>query len=251
MSQHILVIEDEPAIADTITYALETEGFRCTWCATASAGEAALAEQAVDLIVLDVGLPDLNGFELCKRIRKSRMVPIIFLTARADEIDRVVGLEIGADDYVVKPFSPRELAARVRAVLRRYAAVAQATPSAPVAKASHVAASSDPATAGKTSPAPSPRFQIDEARMAIMYFGTRLHLSRYEYRLLKILVQRPGLVYTRDQLMELAWDEPDASMDRTVDAHIKSLRAKLKAVRAGYDPISTIRGVGYALKENE
>lgn len=248
MSQHILVIEDEPAIADTITYALETEGFRCTWCATASAGESALGEQAVDLIVLDVGLPDLNGFELCKRIRKSRLVPIIFLTARADEIDRVVGLEIGADDYVVKPFSPRELAARVRAVLRRYATVAaQAAPATSAAKSSPPA-SAPSASAVKVTP---PRFQIDEARMAIIYFGTRLHLSRYEYRLLKILVQRPGLVYTRDQLMELAWDEPDASMDRTVDAHIKSLRAKLKAVRAGYDPISTIRGVGYALKENE
>lgn len=252
MNQHILVIEDEPAIADTITYALETEGFRCTWCATASAGEVALGEQAVDLIVLDVGLPDLNGFELCKRIRKSRMVPIIFLTARADEIDRVVGLEIGADDYVVKPFSPRELAARVRAVLRRYAAVAaQATSTAAAGQAPQPNSVPTPITNDPTPTAQPPRFQIDEARMAIIYFGTRLHLSRYEYRLLKILVQRPGLVYTRDQLMELAWDEPDASMDRTVDAHIKSLRAKLKAVRAGYDPISTIRGVGYALKEND
>ncbi|CAM2008541.1 two-component system response regulator CreB [Acanthopleuribacter pedis] len=240
MSKHILVIEDEPAIADTITYALETEGFRCTWCGTASAGQETLAEQAVDLIVLDVGLPDLNGFELCKRIRKTQTVPIIFLTARADEIDRVVGLEIGADDYVVKPFSPRELAARVKAVLRRYAAVEARRDEAPEPKA--------PAEPEKRN---SPRFQIDEARMTILYFGSRLQLSRYEYRLLKILVQRPGMVFTRDQLMDLAWDEPEASMDRTVDAHIKSLRAKLKAVRPDEHPINTIRGVGYALKEQD
>lgn len=240
MSKHILVIEDEPAIADTITYALETEGFRCTWCDTALAGEAALAEGEVHLIVLDVGLPDLNGFELCKRIRKTRTVPIIFLTARADEIDRVVGLEIGADDYVVKPFSPRELAARVKAVLRRYAAVEAAGRGAPAPEPQAAAPPANPA---------GPRFQIDEARMTIVYFGTRLQLSRYEYRLLKILVQRPGMVFTRDQLMDLAWDEPEASMDRTVDAHIKSLRAKLKAVRADVNPINTVRGVGYALKE--
>ncbi|CAM2069870.1 two-component system response regulator CreB [Sulfidibacter corallicola] len=239
MSDHILVIEDEPSIADTITYALSTEGFNWTWCGTASEGLSRLEEKPVSLIVLDVGLPDLNGFELCKRIRQTHTTPIIFLTARSDEIDRVVGLEIGGDDYVVKPFSPRELAARVKAVLRRY------TNGAGVGEAA-------PANGGDPTAAPVKRvFEIDEARLAISYHGRRLQLSRYEYRLLKILVQRPGQVFTRDQLMDMAWDEPEASMDRTVDAHIKSLRAKLKAVKPGFDPINTIRGVGYALKETQ
>ncbi|MCP4646087.1 MAG: response regulator, partial [bacterium] len=119
MSQKILVVEDEPAIADTITYALQTEGFEVAWCTTATEALGILEEDEVSLIVLDVGLPDQNGFDLCKEIRKTSAVPVIFLTARADEIDRVVGLEIGGDDYVAKPFSPRELAARVKAVLRR------------------------------------------------------------------------------------------------------------------------------------
>ena len=238
MSDHILVIEDEPSIADTITYALSTEGFTCTWCATASEGLSRLEEKPVSLIVLDVGLPDLNGFELCKRIRQTHTTPIIFLTARSDEIDRVVGLEIGGDDYVVKPFSPRELAARVKAVLRRFTNGGGSSETAP-------------ANGGGAAPPVKRVFEIDEARLAISYHGRRLQLSRYEYRLLKILIQRPGQVFTRDQLMDMAWDEPEASMDRTVDAHIKSLRAKLKAVKPGFDPINTIRGVGYALKETQ
>ena len=163
--------------------------------------------------------------ELCKKIRKAHNLPIIFLTARADEVDRVVGLEIGADDYVVKPFSPRELSARIKAVLRR---------------------SQQPATASSASQA----FQIDESRRQISYFGVPVDLSRYEYNLLKILIQRPGHVYSRDQLMEMAWDEPEASMDRTVDAHVKNIRAKMKTIKPEIDPIITHRGVGYALKED-
>jgi two-component system catabolic regulation response regulator CreB len=163
--------------------------------------------------------------ELCKQIRKTHSLPIIFLTARADEVDRVVGLEIGADDYVVKPFSPRELTARIKAVLRRTRPLA---PSAPSRQA----------------------FRIDESRRRISYFGRPLELSRYEYNLLRILILRPGHVYSRDQLMELAWDEPDASLDRTVDAHIKNIRAKLKTLEPKIDPIITHRGIGYALKED-
>jgi two-component system catabolic regulation response regulator CreB len=135
-----------------------------------------------------------------------------------------VGLEIGADDYMVKPFSPRELAARVKAVLRR---TTVDTPS--------------PATAGP--------FSIEEDRRRICYHGTPLSLSRYEYRILKVFLERPGRVLTRDQLMELAWDDPGMSLDRTVDAHIKSLRAKLKQIRPKEDPIITHRGEGYSLRE--
>ena len=225
MKPKILIVEDEPAIAETIQYALETDGFETHRLSAGMPVMPMLDQEAVDLIILDIGLPDISGLELCKDIRKTHSLPIIFLTARADEIDRVVGLEIGADDYVVKPFSPRELAARVKAVLRR-----TQQPSAVTTE--------------------HPAFQIDKARRQISYFGTVMDLSRYEYNLLEILMQRPRHVYSREQLMELAWDEPEASMDRTVDAHIKNLRAKLRAVRPDIDPIVTHRGTGYALKEN-
>jgi two-component system, OmpR family, catabolic regulation response regulator CreB len=224
--QRILVIEDEPAITDNISYCLTTEGFDVVCCATGQAGLKRFSQEDFSLIILDVGLPDKNGFEICREIRTTAATPIIFLTARSEEIDRVVGLELGADDYVVKPFSPRELAARVRAILRR----------APV-----LAPSSD-------LPSDNP-FEIDDKRHKVIYFGTPLELSRYEYRILTILINRPGWVFTRDQLMDQAWDEPEASYDRTVDAHIKTIRAKLRAVMPNIEAIETHRGVGYALKE--
>ena len=225
MKPKILIVEDERAIAETIQYALETDGFETHCLGSGKPVISLLEKEAIDLIVLDIGLPDINGMELCKKIRRAHNLPIIFLTARADEVDRVVGLEIGADDYVVKPFSPRELSARIKAVLRR---------------------SQQPATASLASQA----FQIDESRRQISYFGIPVELSRYEYNLLKILIQRPGHVYSRDQLMEMAWDEPEASMDRTVDAHVKNIRAKMKTIEPEIDPIITHRGIGYALKED-
>jgi two-component system catabolic regulation response regulator CreB len=224
----ILVVEDEPAIADNIRYALETEGFEVAWCATGEEALRVYHDNGAHLIVLDVGLPDRNGFELCKDIRKTSAVPIIFLTARTDEIDRVVGLEIGGDDYLAKPFSPRELAARVRAVLRR----------APGAEPGAVPAPGD-----------TPLI-IDKQKAKVWYFGKPLDLSRYEFRILDVLAQRPGWVYSREKLMELVWDAPDSSMDRTVDAHVKNIRAKLRAIRPEIDPIHTHRGLGYSLKES-
>lgn len=231
MAASVLIIEDEPAIADSLSYALSSEGFECEWKVTGQEGLAVIEAGGVDLVLLDVGLPDINGFDLCKMVRAKHDLPIIFLTARSDEIDRVVGLEIGGDDYVSKPFSPREVAARVRAVLRRF----QKAP-----------AVQQPVPAAETPP--SVGFHVDDARHAIFYRGERLTLSRYEYRLLKILVERPGWVFSREQLMEMAWDAPEASMDRTVDAHIKLLRSKLRAIHPE-DPIVTHRGVGYSLKE--
>jgi two-component system catabolic regulation response regulator CreB len=232
----ILIIEDEPAIADTLLYALKTESFDPQWCATGQAGLAALAAQEFALVVLDVGLPDGSGFEFCKAIRARSPVPIIFLTARASEVDRVVGLEIGGDDYLVKPFSPRELTARVKAILRRtngYAAnPVAATSIAPV----------PPST-------PAPGFVIDDSRCLISYRGRALDLTRYEFRLLKVLLAQPGRVFSRDQLMSAAWEEPGASLDRTVDAHIKTLRAKLRSIAPTTDPIQTHRGLGYSLRE--
>ena len=225
MKRRILIVEDEPAIVDNIRYALETEGFETVHLSFGAPVLPLLDEGAIDLIILDIGLPDVSGFELCKEIRKSFSTPVIFLTARTDEVDRVVGLEIGADDYVLKPFSPRELSARVKAVLRR------------------TQRNENPFRSG-------PAFQVNESKCRIIYYGKPLDLSRYEYEILKIFIRRPGNVYSRDQLMELAWEEPGASLDRTVDAHIKNIRAKMKALEPEVDPIVTHRGMGYSLRED-
>ncbi len=224
----VLIVEDEPAIADTIQYALETEG--CEPLVVNVGGDVMnlLARRTIHLIILDVGLPDISGFDLCKEIRRRYRIPIIFLTARSEEIDRVVGLEIGGDDYVVKPFSPRELAARVKAVLRRM------PPAEP-----------EPAAVQN-----SPVFQVDEAKRKIHYLGRPLELSRYEFDLLATFIRRPGVVFTREKLMGLVWESPESSMDRTVDAHIKNIRIKLKAVEPDLDPIVTHRGTGYALRDD-
>jgi two-component system catabolic regulation response regulator CreB len=230
MPSRILIVEDEPAIADTLVYALKTEGFSPEWRSTGREALAALAAEAFALVILDIGLPDLSGFEVCKQIRTRSAVPILFLTARHAEVDRVVGLEIGGDDYVVKPFSPREVTARVKAILRR-----------------SVPEKGNPL--GYTSPGPARGFAVDEERCLIRFQGVALLLTRNEYRLLKTLVARPGRVFSRDELMTAAWDDPGASFDRTVDAHIKTLRAKLRAVAPDADPIETHRGLGYSLRE--
>jgi len=244
----ILIAEDEPGIADTLQYVLQGDGFAPAWCATAEAAIASFAEQVPALAILDVGLPDMNGFELFKRLQAlpgAARVPMLFLTARSDEIDRVVGLELGADDYIAKPFSPRELVARVRTILRR----SQRTAAPVVALASTNAA---PPPAIEAPPATDPRtpLVVDAERMQIRYYGHALELSRYEYGLLRVFIQRPGRVFTRDELLQRVWDSASDSFDRTVDAHIKTLRAKLRAVAPELDPIRTLRGTGYALRED-
>jgi two-component system catabolic regulation response regulator CreB len=230
MKPRILIVEDEPGIADTLQYALRTDGFEPLWAAT---GEEALQKMSAQpaLVILDVGLPDINGFELFKKLRELGDVPVVFLTARSDEIDRVVGLELGADDYVPKPFSPRELVARVRSILRRAAKAPSST--------------STIAAAASATP-----ISIDDGRRQIRFYGRLLELSRYEYGLLKTLASRPGHVFTRDTLLERVWDDPGESLDRTVDAHVKTLRAKMKLVAPTLDPIRTHRGTGYALAED-
>jgi len=231
MAGKILLIEDEPGIADNVSYALATEGFEPVWRATGREGLAEIGKGGVQLVILDVMLPDMDGFAVCREIRRGSDLPVIFLTARADGTDRVVGLEIGGDDYVVKPFSPRELVARVKAVLRRSPGERR-----PAAK---------PAAGRKPPP-----FTIDEERLVISYFGKKLALSRYEFRILKVLVERPGWVYSREKLMSMCWEDPAASMERTVDAHVKSIRAKLHAVTPGREAINTHRGLGYSLAED-
>ena len=234
MKPRVLIVEDERGVADAVAYALTTDGCQPLRAETGAAARAILQQEDVALVVLDVGLPDVNGLDLCREIRAGRDLPVIFLTARAEEIDRVAGLEIGADDYVTKPFSPRELSARVRAVLRR-SRPCQATPPQ--------AAGVDPARSS------APPFAIDEARRAIRYFGQPLGLTATEYRLLELLVRHPGRVYSRDELLERLWDDPGATTDRAIDSHVKSLRAKLRAVRAEAEAIETRRGEGYALRE--
>ena len=232
----ILIVEDEPGIADTLQYALRTDGFEPLWCATGEDALRCVTEQMPALVILDVGLPDIMGFEVFKRLRAMpgcADLPVVFLTARSDEIDRVVGLELGADDYVAKPFSPRELVARVRSILRRSTKAVQM--STPPEKTPSL-------TAGPIA--------IDDSKRQIRYYGQRLDLSRYEYGLLKTLASRPGHVYTRDVLLDLVWDDASESLDRTVDAHVKTLRAKLKAIAPELDPICTHRGSGYALADD-
>jgi two-component system catabolic regulation response regulator CreB len=224
----VLIVEDEPAIRDNIQFALESEGLDTTQCGTGLEALPLLEQSAIDLIVLDVGLPDVSGFDLLKRIRASRHTPVILLTARNAELDRVLGLEIGADDYVVKPFSPRELAARVKAVLRR----------------THMQPEPQPSAAGTGA------LQIDKDKRQVVYNGTQLSLSKFEYEILVVFAARPGQVFSREQLMNRVWEEPSQSLERTVDAHIKNLRAKLRAVRPEIDPIVTHRGSGYSLRED-
>lgn len=228
----ILIIEDEPAIADTLVYALKTEGFAPDWCATGRAGLGALEKNNFALVVLDVGLPDGTGFDVCKAIRARSTVPVIFLTARNTELDRVLGLELGGDDYLVKPFSPRELTARVKAILRRV--------------------NGGPATQAAAAPGAATKgLVVDEERCVITCRGVPLELTRYEFRLLKTLAARPGRVFSREQLMTAAWEDPGSALDRTVDAHIKTLRAKLRAIVADQDPIQTHRGLGYSFRAED
>ncbi|AWV02047.1 two-component system response regulator CreB [Burkholderia sp. JP2-270] len=230
----ILIVEDETAIADTIVYALGTDGMQTVHCTLGQAALDHLRESRFDLVVLDVGLPDLSGFEVCRRLRTFTDVPVIFLTARHDEIDRIVGLEIGADDYVVKPFSPRELAARVRVILRRFhrAAAPQTAPAPADAQAATTA----------------PGFVLDTDGARVSWLGHALDLTRYEFGLLALLVRHPGRIYSREQLMDLVWHEALDSADRTVDTHVKTLRAKLRAIDPERDPIRTHRGMGYSLQ---
>ncbi|KFE50433.1 two-component system response regulator CreB [Pseudomonas syringae] len=218
---HILIVEDEAAIADTLIYALQSDGFTTSWLGL---GQAAVEHQRrtpADLIILDIGLPDISGFEACKQLRRFSEVPVMFLSARDGEIDRVVGLEIGADDYVVKPFSPREVTARVRAILKRMLP-------RPVAAAL------------------SELFQVDAERVQISYRGQPLSLTRHEFRLLHCLLEQPERVFSREQLLDAVGVAADAGYERSIDSHIKSLRAKLRLIAADAEPIQTHRGLGYS-----
>lgn len=222
----ILVVEDESTIADAVLYALRADGLQAEHFLLGRPALARLRAQPFDVVILDVGLPDISGFDLCRELRQFSEVPVVFLTARDGEIDRVVGLELGADDYVVKPFSPRELVARVRARLRR-------------------------AAASQTILRESGDFGHDRGGLRIRYRGTWLSLTRYEYQLLAVLLGRPGAIFSREHLMDHVWRDAPDTVDRTVDTHVKTLRAKLREVAGDAEPIQTHRGQGYSLKTSE
>ena len=222
----ILVAEDEQGIADNILFALKQESYNTIHVQHGTDVFDVLSDNAIDLILLDVGLPDISGFDVCKSIRKTSDVPIIFLTARSDEIDRVVGLEIGANDYVTKPFSPRELLARIKLRLK------DQKPQSP--------------NANSTSDA-DPIFIIDDEKKKVSFCGEALNLTVFEYGILTELLGQPERVFSREQLIASVRDLPEVVLERAIDNHIKTLRAKLKAINEDISPIVTHRGMGYSI----
>jgi DNA-binding response OmpR family regulator len=216
----IVVVDDEPNIADLVDLYLAREGFRVLKCATGESGLDAVREQRPRLVVLDVGLPDMDGLEVCKRIRQTSQIPVIFLTARDGEVDRVLGLELGGDDYLTKPFSPAELVARVKAVLRRV----DGGPAPEVVQAGAVT--------------------IDTGRREVRIVDEPVELTTKEFDLLRFLAERPGLALSRQQILDGVWGYDWFGDARTVDVHIAQVRKKLgDAV-----DITTVRGVGYRLE---
>jgi two-component system, OmpR family, catabolic regulation response regulator CreB len=219
----ILLLEDDPAIAGTVAFALEREGFAVTHVLLLRDADTQVRRHPPAAAILDVGLPDGNGLDLCRRWRTDpalATLPTLMLTARGEEIDRVLGLEAGADDYLSKPFSPRELVARVRALLRRAA----------MPKAATLAAG----------------LQLDEPGQRVLCAGQPLPLTRLEYRLLRELLLARGRILSREALLHSAWGAHSEAADRTVDTHIKTLRAKLREASPAADGIVTHRGMGYA-----
>ena len=223
MPHHVLIIEDELAIAETLIYAFKEAGIATTHLLLG--GDAINVFKSnqyaqFNFVILDIGLPDVSGFDVCKKIRELSTVPLLFLTARNHEIDKIVGLEIGADDYVTKPFSPREVVARVNAILRR-------TESLPKTKING--------------------FLVDDQSNRIQFDGQYLTLTRYEFLLLRTLIKQPNRVFSRNQLMDLVWVNAEDTLERTVDAHIKTLRTKLRVLDSANTLIVTHRGMGYSL----
>ncbi|PKG73754.1 two-component system response regulator [Shewanella sp. Choline-02u-19] len=225
----IVIIEDESAIAENLIHVLEMDGFKVCWFATGEQGLAFLTENMVDLLVLDVGLPDVNGFELCKTIRDFSDLPIIFLTARNDEIDRVVGLEIGADDYVTKPFSPREMLARIKLRIKR--------------AITHSIVVDNKKTIEHTLNGGLQPINFDYC-----VNGQMLGLTAVEFKILNKLMKDGGNILSREQLLVAADLAPSAAYERNIDSHIKAIRSKLKPFELS-EFVKTKRGFGYFYSE--
>lgn len=222
--RRVVIVEDEAAVARMVSSALQRDGYTTQVAGTSEAALKVIEELKPDLVVLDLMLPDADGFDLCRRLRRDHTFPIIILTARTDEVDRVAGLEIGADDYVVKPFSVRELVARVRAALRRQEMVA-ATDKAREFNDDYLV--------------------VDLDRPSVSVNGKPVALSPLERRLLEALLAHRGHARTRRQLLEEAWGSADYTDARTVDVHVQSLRQKLEPDPKDPQYIETVRGIGY------
>ncbi len=220
----VLLVEDEEAIAQTLIYALETEGLTPVWTRLGQEAMKILSAGDIAVMILDVGLPDGNGFDLCREIRRHSELPILFLTARHSEIDKVLGLELGGDDYVTKPFSPREVVARIKRILKR---------------------AGSPVSAERKNPGP---LEVNVEHGTATFHGVSLRLTRYELLLLGVLRSQPGRIFSRAVLMDAIWTDALDTDERTVDTHIKTLRAKLRAVKPESDVIQTHRGLGYSLQ---
>jgi DNA-binding response OmpR family regulator len=223
----ILVVDDEPKVCDLVRAYLEKDGFEVMLSGNGKDAVEKARMLKPDLIVLDLNLPGMDGIEVFRTVRAVSDIPIIMLTARDDEVDKIVGLQIGADDYVTKPFSPRELAARVAAVLRRYA--------------------DGPRTAGRLI---SGDLLVDFDRHEVKYKNETVSLTAAEFKLISVMAKNPGRVFTRLQLMDSAFGETYEGYDRTIDAHIKNMRQKLSKIGGDADnPVITVRGVGYKLEQ--
>ncbi|HEX6662646.1 MAG TPA: response regulator transcription factor [Gaiellaceae bacterium] len=227
-SSTILLVDDEDSVQKLLAYPLEREGFRVLQARDGQEALERFASESVDLVVLDVMLPKLDGLEVCKRLRAESQVPIIMLTARDDELDKVLGLELGADDYITKPFSIREFRSRVRALLRRAAVPRQAD-------------AGDIISAGG--------LEIDLARRAVEARGGQVQLTYVEFELLRTLASHPGRVYSRRMLLEALWGSADYREPRTIDVHVRHLREKLEEDPAEPEYILTVRGVGYRFRD--
>ncbi len=224
----ILVVDDDPHIRDIVRFALAKEGFTVVEAEDGARALVLCAAEAPDLVVLDITMPELDGTEVCRRLRRDSRVPIVFLSSRDDEIDRVLGLELGGDDYVTKPFSPRELVARVKAVLRRLVPL-------------------EPAAAPAPHDIRCGRLRLDLEAFRAFWDDGEVVLTVTEFGLLRTLAEHPGRVFTRDALMHRAYALDHYVNDRTIDSHIRRVRAKLQAVGAA--PIETVHGLGYKLSD--
>jgi len=222
----VLVVEDDPTLAATLSYNLRKQGFRVVAAADGAAALAAAREERPDLVVLDLMLPKVDGLEVCRRLRSESDVPVLMLTAKVEEMDKVVGLEVGADDYVTKPFSMRELMARIRALLRRAASTPRHAGDAPI-------------TAGT--------IEIDLRGHVVRRRGEEVALKPKEFDLLAFLAQHPGQVFTREQLLQRVWGYDFFGGSRTVDVHMRWLREKLEERPSEPRHLITVRGVGYKL----
>ncbi len=227
--QNILIVEDEKAIADTLVYALSSENFNSHWVSGGESAIQAIKDNHYDCVLLDIGLPDINGFEVLKSIRSHSDIPVLFLTARSEEIDKILGLEMGADDYITKPFSPREVVARIRVILRRINRT-------------------NTAETIKTTTTPVEHFQLNEAAAIITLQQQELSLTKAEYLLLKTFISQPNRVFSRSQLIAAVWDENHPSDERAIDTHVKTLRAKIREIDDKNNYIHTHRGLGYSLQ---